>query len=231
MALEPSGSPADPTELAGISSSATELSYAWSDAEPAEVVSYRPRRTVAMAVGAALVLIAAAGGVAVWQVRDAQPRPTAAQITSTTVPAEPAAEELSPQPRPQAAPPPPPPTRSQPPAPVTLPARAGSAYVKSRSGKTVCHVSAGQVECNVAFTVPTPTFDYGRPATGVAVTARGDWQWLVGDPGDPDYETLMYDTVYRALGWTITPTSEGTTFMNDATGRGMTVSVEGFQPF
>jgi hypothetical protein len=103
-------------------------------------------------------------------------------------------------------------------------------FVTSRSGKTVCQVTAGDVECNVQFIRPTPILN-GLPASGVSVTARGGWQWLVGDPGNPDYETLAYGTIYRALGWTITPTSEGTTFMNDATGHGMTVSVEGFTPF
>jgi hypothetical protein len=124
----------------------------------------------------------------------------------------------------------PPPKLSQPPAPVALPTRGGSVHVKTRSGKTICQVTAGDVECNVEFTRQTPILN-GLPASGVSVTARGSWQWLVGDPGDPDYETLGYGTVYRALGWTITPTSEGTTFMNDATGHGMTVSVDDFSTF
>lgn len=77
--------------------------------------------------------------------------------------------------------------QSQPPPPVTLPTRAGSVFVRTRSGRTVCQVTAG----NVAFTRPTPVIG-GLPATGVSITARGGWEWLVGDPGDPDYETLDY---------------------------------------
>jgi hypothetical protein len=49
--------------------------------------------------------------------------------------------------------------------------------------------------------------------------------------GNQSYTTLTYGTAYRSLGWTITPTSDGTTFLNDATGRGMTVGVQGVEPF
>lgn len=72
---------------------------------------------------------------------------------------------------------------------------------------------------------------YGMPANGVTVSARGDWDWLSGDIGNQNFETLDYGTTYRALGWTITPTGENTTFVNDATGHGMTVAVDGVSPF
>lgn len=86
------------------------------------------------------------------------------------------------------------------------------------------------VECSVEFTIGTP-IKYGMPANGVAISSRGEWQWLYGNIGQQDFKTLDYGTIYRVLGWTITPTSEGTTFSNEATGHGMTVSVEGFSPF
>ncbi|KUI22007.1 hypothetical protein AU195_06810 [Mycobacterium sp. IS-1496] len=91
-------------------------------------------------------------------------------------------------------------------------------------------MTAGDVACSIDFIRPTPILS-GLPATGISVTARGDWEWLVRDPGDPDFETLDYRTTYRALGWTVASASDGTTFTNDATGHGMTVSVEGFTPF
>jgi hypothetical protein len=54
---------------------------------------------------------------------------------------------------------------------------------------------------------------------------------VTGDMGNQSYITLAYGTTYRALGWTITPTSDGTTFTYDATGHGMTVGVQGVKPF
>jgi hypothetical protein len=49
--------------------------------------------------------------------------------------------------------------------------------------------------------------------------------------GDQLYTTLAYGTEYRSLGWTIAPTSDGTAFTHDATGHGMTVSVNSVEPF
>lgn len=72
---------------------------------------------------------------------------------------------------------------------------------------------------------------YGTPANGVNVRASGDWEWAIGDVGQQSYATLAYGTQYRTLGWTIAPTSDGTTFTNIATGHGMTVGVQGVKPF
>jgi hypothetical protein len=68
-------------------------------------------------------------------------------------------------------------------------------------------------------------------ANGVRVSASGDWEWVTGDMGDQSYTTLSYGTSYRSLGWTVTPTSDGTTLSNDTTGHGMTVGVQGVRPF
>jgi hypothetical protein len=198
------------------------------------VWNWEPRRRLTsgritvLAVFTSVVLAAAAAVIAFTYLRDDEPAP-AGVASPTATPAPPA---VTPPPITitQAAPPPPAPVQNRPPAPVVLPSRAGSVWVRTQSGKTICQVTAGEVGCDVDFSRPTPIVN-GLPASGVSVTARGNWEWLVGDPGDPDYETLGYGTTYRALGWTITPTSEGTTFINDATGHGMTVSVEGFSPF
>jgi serine/threonine-protein kinase len=45
------------------------------------------------------------------------------------------------------------------------------------------------------------------------------------------YTTLTYGTKYSALGWTVMPTADGTTFTYDATGHGIFVSTSGFDPF
>jgi serine/threonine-protein kinase len=86
------------------------------------------------------------------------------------------------------------------------------------------------VGCQVDWIVPTPIQCCG-PANGVQVNASDAWEWITGDMGDQYYTTLAYGTEYRSLGWTITPTSDGTTFTHDSTGHGMTVSVNGVDPF
>jgi len=223
----------EPTELAGVADADTMSAYAWSQAsEPDEDAPRQqwPFWVTAAAVGLSLSLVAVAAVLAYRHIGAERPTTVVAPtppITATSPP---------PPPRPAAAPPPmqdsTPTMTVQPasPAVVALPTRGGSVFVRTRSGKTVCQMSAGDVRCNVDFLRPTPIVN-GLPATGVMATARGSWQWLVGDPGDPEYQILGYGTTYRALGWTITPTSDGTTFINDANGHGMTVSVEGFTPF
>ncbi|WRQ08174.1 hypothetical protein JDBV06_00735 [Mycobacterium phage dwieneke] len=220
----------EPTELAGVADADTMSAYAWSQAS--ELDEGEPRQewpfwVTAAAVGLSLSLVAVAAVLAYRHIGAERP-------TTIVAPTSPITATLPPPPA--AAPPPvqssTPTTTVQPasPAVVALPTRGGSVFVRTLSGKTVCQVSAGDVGCNVDFLRPTPILN-GLAATGVMTTARGSWQWLVGDPGDPEYQILSYGTTYRALGWTITPTSEGTTFINDATGHGMTVSVEGFTPF
>ncbi|MBS1694500.1 MAG: hypothetical protein JST91_19975 [Actinobacteria bacterium] len=222
---------AEPTELSGVAEAGTESVEAWSldDSWDGQYPTQRftPRRITVAAIVASLAVIAGAGVVAVMHLRKDNPVPATAPATATAI-----TTVVVAVPPPSAIEPPtPPPTHSQlPPAPVALPARGGSVWVSTKSGKTVCQITAGDVACNVQSTKPMP-YVGGLPASGVSVAARGGWEWLVGDPGNPDYATLNYGTIYRALGWTITPTSEGTTFLNDATGHGMTVSIESFTPF
>jgi serine/threonine protein kinase, bacterial len=102
--------------------------------------------------------------------------------------------------------------------------------VITRSGETACQIRAADVGCEVQWTVPTPLL-YGAPANGERVGSNGDWEWVTGDMGDQSYTPLSYGTAYRTLGWTVTPTSDGTTFSNDTTGHGMTVGVQGVKPF
>ncbi|MCV7154342.1 hypothetical protein [Mycolicibacterium pyrenivorans] len=103
-------------------------------------------------------------------------------------------------------------------------------FVGTKSGRTLCQLSGGSVTCLVDFVVNTP-IRYGAPANGVSVNTLGDFESTPGDAGQQPYNTLDYEVEYRTLGWTITPTREGTTFTNDRTGHGMTVSVEGAMPF
>lgn len=59
------------------------------------------------------------------------------------------------------------------------------------------------------------------------ITASGQFSWRTANlgmapPGQPD-TTLVNGQTYHFQGWTIAPTSDGTTFTNDATGHGMAI--------
>lgn len=215
-----------PTELGALINE-TEAQTAWSLDDGDDWPPHRhltPRRITVLAVATSVTLVAVAVVVALVYLRHREaPAPSPATPTSMAVaPVPPSAATSAP----------PAVTRNQPPPPVTLPMDGyGQVHVRTVSGRTVCAMTAGDVQCNVHFTRQLGPIYNGMPVSGVGVTSRGAWQWLYGDPGDPDYVTMAYGTVYRAIGWTITPTSEGTTFMNDATGHGMTMSVDGFSTF
>ena len=60
------------------------------------------------------------------------------------------------------------------------------------------------------------------------INASGQFNWRTANlgmapPGQPD-TTLVDGQTYHFQGWTIVPISDGTTFINDATGHGMVVS-------
>ena len=80
---EPTGYLADagaPTELAGVAAADTQAAHAWAfDADPEpEPRRMTPGRITALAVGAAVVVIAAASGIAVWFLSDDEPVAAAA---------------------------------------------------------------------------------------------------------------------------------------------------------
>jgi len=224
-----------PTELSATINETEAQHTAWSLDDGEDWPPQRrltPGRITVLAVAASVALVAVATVVAFVYLRHREePAPSVATPTSAT-PTSTVASTAPPLATTTLAAPPPPTSPSQPPTPVTLPMDGyGNVHVRTVSGRTVCAMTAGDVQCNVHFTRQLGPSYNGMPASGVGVTSRGAWQWLFGDPGDPEYVTMTYGTVYRALGWTVTPTSEGTTFMNDATGHGMTVSVDGFSPF
>jgi len=155
-------------------------------------------------------------------------RPAPASETTEPTIALPANEPTSAQNTPSATATPPPPTTA-----VELPISDGllGEMVVTPSGKPHCLVLVDEVVCHVyCFSVPTP-LRHGQPATGVRISADGDWDWNYAGFAPKRAITLAYGTTYRARGWTIEPTPEGMTFTNDATGHGMFVSVEGVEPF
>ncbi len=59
------------------------------------------------------------------------------------------------------------------------------------------------------------------------ITASGQFTWRTANlgtapPGQPDI-ALVDEQTYHFQGWTIVPSSDGTTFTNDATGHGMVI--------
>jgi serine/threonine-protein kinase len=87
--------------------------------------------------------------------------------------------------------------------------------VITRSGKTACQIEVWVVGCQVNWEIDTPLV-YGTPANGVSMRPNGQWQWVSGDMNSgATYTTLTYGTKYSALGWTVMPTADGTTFSKD----------------
>ncbi|MCV7171561.1 hypothetical protein H7I41_16730 [Mycobacterium manitobense] len=139
-------------------------------------------------------------------------------------------EPTFPTPRPSRTPAAKPPT-STPPAPPPaqeLPAENGYVFIQTKSGKTRCQLDTDEVGCEAPFT-DAPEVD-GAPANGVRVSAGGGIDWVVGNLGDIPAVTLDYRS-YRAVGWTIEATPDGTRFTNDGTRHGMFVAVERVDTF
>ena len=179
----------------------------------------RTRRLIACAVAVGALIVGCQSGIPGTPVTSPESptepsfptsRPTAAP-PRTIAPSSPAAPPRTPTAKPPGDAEPLPPDDS------------GFVFVQTKSGKTRCQISEDAVGCEAQFT-NSPTRD-GLQANGVNVTADGNVEWLVGNLGDMPVVTLDYRT-YRALGWTIAASSDGTRFTNGDTGHGMFVSVE-----
>lgn len=121
-------------------------------------------------------------------------------------------------------PPPTPRPSASAPSGITLPADGGGrVYTRTQSGKTRCQITASEVGCQAPFT-NSPNVNGGR-ANGIRFGANGSTQWVNGDLGDIPVRTIGYD-IYEAVGWTIAATYDGTSFMNQRTGRSVFVSID-----
>lgn len=150
-------------------------------------------------------------------------------VTSPDSPTEPSFPTSRPT-RPTAAPPKTLTPRPSVPAPGAdvLQPQDGYVFIETKSGQTRCQINEDEVGCEAQFT-NSPIQD-GVRTNGVRLTADGDVEWLVGNLGDIPVVTLDYRT-YRALGWTIEASEDGTRFTNDSTGHGMVVAIEDVQTF
>lgn len=126
------------------------------------------------------------------------------------------------------------------PPPTTVGERPGDPEiwigVDNTSAETGCWVRRAWVACSTRtgrFSFPTPLDEnHGHPANIVTIRANGDVDWNLGNLGliGDNVIALVPGATYRALGWTIEPTPEGTVFTNDATGHGMFVGVDRVEP-
>jgi len=101
-------------------------------------------------------------------------------------------------------------------------------YVFIQSGQTRCQIDEDEVGCEAPF-ANTPIKD-GMHANGVNLHADGTVEWIVGNLGDIPVVTIDYRT-YRALGWRIEASEDGTRFTNERTGHGMFVSIDSVDTF
>lgn len=147
-------------------------------------------------------------------------------VTSGQSPTEPSFPTARPT---RSSPAPPRTSAATPPAGATpLEPQNGYVFIQTKSGKTRCQLSKQDVGCESQFT-DAPDID-GTPANGVNLTPDGEITWVLGNLGDIPAVTLDYRS-YRALGWTIEASSDGTRFTNDASGHGMVVAVQGVETF
>jgi len=151
-----------------------------------------------------------------------------ASSASPTEPSFPTSKPPTRTPSPTSTPPSAPPSTGQPGATTLPPDESGYVFVETKSGLTRCQISEAEVGCESQFSNSVEV--NGMPANGVNVTADGSMSWVVGNLGAIPAVTLDYQT-YRALGWTIAASSDGTRFTNDGTGHGMFVNTSGVEAF
>jgi hypothetical protein len=111
-------------------------------------------------------------------------------------------------------------------------------YVRTKTGQVRCAISVDTVTCerNSANGFPQAP----KSATGpgnwnlAAIDTAGRFAWNEGNIGATDPATdmvLEYGQQQRLMGWVIEPSSDGTRFTSNATGRGMFVSVQNVYGF
>ena len=122
-------------------------------------------------------------------------------------------------------------------APVVSAAPPEYQYVRTVSGAIRCVISADHVGCERTsidgFPGAPPSQSGGGNFNIAGVDADGTFNFGEGNIGGADGQevVLAYDHTYQFNGWTVAPSFSGTRFTNDASGRGMFVSVDGVNPF
>lgn len=110
-------------------------------------------------------------------------------------------------------------------------------YVTTESGAVRCVLDATHVGCERTSIDGFPGAPKSASGPGnfniAGVDADGTFAFGEGNIGgvDSDEVTLTYGQIFRLKGWTVLPAFDGTRFTNDATGRGMFVSIQRVTPF
>lgn len=115
-------------------------------------------------------------------------------------------------------------------------------YVQTVSGQVRCAVSTAMVACerrSAEGFLQAPVSEAQSPNGGplwhwnlAGVDSGGNFEWRNGNIGGPyPSPVLSYGQTYNINGWTIQASSSGTRFTNNATGRGMFVSIENVYTF
>jgi hypothetical protein len=161
-------------------------------------------------------------------------KPVAAPGAGPTEPTFPTPRPSTPTPAPPAptataAPPTTPASPTAPAGAIPLPPdQNGYVFIETKSGLTRCQINKESVGCEAPFT-NSPLQD-GEHANGVSINSGGSVQWVLGNLGAIPTVTIDYKT-YKAQGWTINASTDGTRFTNDHTGHGMFVSVDKVNTF
>ena len=126
------------------------------------------------------------------------------------------------------------------PAAPVVNAQPWCALVKTTSGAVICKVATESVNCKVEDSLigfaNAPTNDAPGYAHIAWATSSGAFRWVtgtgIGNCG-PSYDSfkLTYGVEQHIAGWPIEPSQDGTRFTNDATGRGMFVSLANVYAF
>ena len=119
----------------------------------------------------------------------------------------------------------------QPPPAIPLtPNAQGYVRVETKSGPIRCSINAELVACQTAAG-NWPRRPDGQPFHVASINGNGELRWVDADLGALEGRvTLDYQT-YSAQGWTIVAGPDSTTFTNDRTGHGMSVSNQTVESF
>ena len=122
-------------------------------------------------------------------------------------------------------------------APLVSAAPPEYQYVRTVSGAIRCVISADHVGCERTSIDGFPGAPHSQSGPGnfniAGVDANGTFNFGEGNIGgvDAGEVTLDYGHPYEFNGWTVAPSFDGTRFTNDASGRGMFVSIDRVSPF
>lgn len=122
---------------------------------------------------------------------------------------------------------------SPPPAPHTIslePNDKGYVRVETKSGSIRCSIIPELVACQTSAGNWLRRSD-GRAFHVASISADGELVFADADLGELQGRVTLDAHTYSAQGWTIVAASDGMTFSNDRTGRGMTVTDQTAEPF